>query len=40
MTICDVKRSLLENMNVWKQSEMMKNNLDLIDINWSTFTHY
>ena len=29
MTICDVKRSLLENMNVWKQSEMIKNNLHI-----------
>ena len=33
MNIYDVKRSLLKDMSVWKQSEIMKNNLDLFNIN-------
>ena len=37
MTLGDVKRSLLKNLNMCKLSEMMKNNIDQFNHNWNTF---
>ena len=36
-TIGDIKVSLSKNLNVWKPSEMIKNNIDLFDQNWKIF---